>query len=153
MVIEKVLTGATPMINDGDLMDKEKYDLSSVRTGYFTEDFVRGMDKRNVGRMRCLPPQVQAHVIATYSMGERDPGEIHDVQKHFSGVIGGVRRLVFAGMTLEESRRLIALAVRGQRVSYKLCDHVRQGRQCPYGEECKHPHIHEQGEGSGSSWW
>ena len=146
MVFERSLTGATPMINDGDLLDKEKYELSGARTQYFTDDFVRGLDRRNMGRLRCLPPQVQAHVIATYSMGERDPGEIHDVQKHFSGVIGGVRRLVFAGMTLEESRRLIALAVRGKRTSYKLCDYVRQGRNCPYGEECSHPHVYEQAE-------
>ena len=143
MVIDKVLSGATPMINDGDLLTRARYEVSGARTQFFTEDFVRGLDTRNVERLKCLPPQVQAHVIATYSMGDRDPGDIHDVQKHFSGVIGGVRRLVFQGMTLEESRRLIALAVRGKRTSYKLCDYVRQGRDCPYGEECTHPHVHE----------
>ena len=143
MVIDKVLSGATPMINDGDLLDKAPYEVSGARTQFFTEEFVGGLDAQHVERLKCLPPQVQAHVIAMYSMGDRDPGDIHDVQKHFSGVIGGVRRLVFQGMTLEESRRLIALAVRGKRTSYKLCDYVRQGRDCPYGEECTHPHVHE----------
>ena len=144
MVIEKVLSGATPMINSGDLLTKAKYEVSGARTQFFTEDFVRGLDARNVERLKCLPPQVQAHVIATYSMGDREVGDLRDVQKHFSGVIGGVRKLVFQGMTLEESRRLIALAVRGRRTSYKLCDYARQGRDCPYGEECVHPHIYDQ---------
>ena len=112
--------------------------MTAARTAEFDNDSVGEIDERIRARMACLPPDVQAHVVATYSTGGRDARE---PQKHFSGVIRGVWKLVIGGMTQEESARLIALSVRRQRVSYKPCDAYGSGRRCPYGDECTHPHV------------
>ena len=136
-----VQPGGTPLIPYGELMQDARHGMTTVRTATFTDEFVRELDDQNRQRMACLPPAVQAHVAATYSTGDREGG-LRDVQKHFSGVIGGVRRLCFHGMTVEESNRLVALAVRGKRVSYRPCDYICQGKRCQYGDECTHPHVY-----------
>ena len=84
------------------LLNKPEPPLCPIRTPHWTDDLVRELDDRNVMRMRCLPPQWQRHVVLTYSTD----GAVRDVQKHVSGTIGGVRRLIIGGMSPREAGRL-----------------------------------------------
>ena len=115
------------------------YALVGDRTEFVDEKFVRELDERNRARMACLPPWVQKHVVYTYA--PREGGTVRDPNRFFSGVIGGVRRLVQSGMTEEESARLIHMAKGGVRVSYMPC--VAYGRRgtCVYGDKCKNVHV------------
>ena len=116
------------------------YTLVNYRTSIVTDRFVREvLGERNLDRMACLPPWVQRHVIATY--GHRDGQEVKDPNKYFGGVIGGVRRLVQSGLTEDESRRMVDLAERGVRLSYKPCTVYGDRGSCMYGAECKNVHV------------
>ena len=119
------------------MLDADIHPLSTVRTPMWTEELVRGLDERNQKRMRCLPPNWQRHVILTYS----SDGDVRDLQRHVSGTIGGVRRLIFGGMTATEAQRLQNVASTGVRVSYKPCDQFWHRGTCRYGEGCTHPHL------------
>ena len=119
------------------MLNRPEFPLCTTRTPYWTDDLVRDLDARNVQRMRCLPPMWQRHVVLTYSTD----GAVRDVQKHVSGTIGGVRRLIFGGMTQRESVRLQDLAATGVRVSYQSCDEYWYEGRCKYGEACTHSHM------------
>ena len=120
------------------MLEKAVYDMIHLRMPWWTDALVRELDARNVERMRCLPPEWQRHVIMTYSSGDK---EVRDVQKHVSGTIGGVRRLIFADMTSTEAARLQDLANAGTRVSYLPCNGFSSKGRCQYGDKCRHPHI------------
>ena len=115
-----------------------KYALCNLRTEWWTDDLVRELDDRNLDRLRCMPPEWQRHVIMTYRPSEQ--GELRDLQKHVSGTIGGVRRLLFANMSTEEMTRLQDLASTGTRISYKPCIMYESRGSCKYGN-CTHPHV------------
>ena len=120
--------------------DTVKYDVVGVRTQHVTEQFVRDLDDQNVRRLKMLPPDWQAHVILTYGPS-KEGKPVREPQKHFGGVIGGVRLLMAKGMTFEERDRLQRIALTGRRISYGECDEYRQSGQCRYGNQCTHPHI------------
>ena len=119
------------------MLDQPVYELINPRTPHWTDELVRGLDERNVSRMRCLPPEWQRHVIMTYATG----GQVRDQQKHVSGTIGGVRKLIFGGMSSREASRLQDVAVTGERISYAPCTQYEQQGTCRYGDACKHPHM------------
>ena len=119
------------------MLDEARHALVQIRTPAWTDDLVRSLDERNLDRLRCLPPHWQRHVILTYSTD----GEVRDLQKHVSGTIGGVRRLIFGGMLREEAERLQDVASRGVRVSYKPCNQFAAEGRCRFGEGCTHPHL------------
>ena len=77
--------------------------------------------------------------MRTYSV--KDGDVIGDVNKHVSGCIGGVRRLVFLGMTEAERERLRQVAERGGRLSYNVCTDYRIRGSCKWGTGCTHPHV------------
>ena len=120
--------------------DTVKYDVVGVRTQHVTEQFVRDLDDQNVRRLKMLPPDWQAHVVLTYGPS-KEGKPVREPQKHFGGVIGGVRLLMAKGMTFEERDRLQRIALSGRRISYGECDEYRQTGQCRYGNQCTHPHI------------
>ena len=99
-------------------MGEPKYELLNLRTPWWTDELVASLDERNVARLKCLPPEWQRHVIMTYAT--RDSG-VRDLQKHVSGTIGGVRKLIFADMSAWEASRLQDLASTGTRISYNVC--------------------------------
>ena len=115
------------------------YALIGERTPHFNDEFVRGMDERNRERMACLPPWAQRHVIWTY--GPREGQMIQNTNKYFSGVVGGVRKLIQSGLTEDESNRMIALAQEGVRLSYMPCVTFGSRGACVYGDRCKNVHI------------
>ena len=119
------------------MMDTPEYDLVHLRTPWWTDEVAEGLDDRNVERMRCLPPEWQRHVIMTYATG----GEVRDRQKHVSGTIGGVRKLIFAGMDVTEAVRLQNIASTGTRTSYNVCTQWENRGNCKNGDGCKHPHV------------
>ena len=85
----------------------------------------------------CMPPDWQAHVIHTYC----PRGNVRDVNKYVAGTIGGVRRLIFSGMSTEERLRLQSIAMSGERIAYMPCDQYGSTGRCRYGDNCTHPHI------------
>ena len=119
------------------MLDEPKYELISLRTPFWTNELVGDLDDRNKERLRCLPPEWQRHVIMTYATG----GEVRDRQKHVSGTIGGVRKLIFAGLTGAEASRLQDVACTGERISYNPCNQYEREGRCRYGLGCKHPHL------------
>ena len=123
------------------------YPLLDMVTPTWTEDIRNALDERNILRLKCLPLHWQRHVMFTYSSG----GDVRDLQKHVSGTIGGVRRLIFGGMTRTEAERLQDLAATGVRVSYMPCHQYGERDSCRYGESCTHPHVEGYvGDGRGS---
>ena len=127
------------------MLDEARWALVPIRTPAWSDDLVRALDERNRDRLRCLPPFWQRHITLTYGTD----GEVRDLQKHVSGTIGGVRRLIFGGMSREEAQRLQDVAAGGVRVSYKPCDQFWAEGRCRYGVGCTHPHLRQEDEGRG----
>ena len=120
-------------------METPQYELVSTRTKYWTDELVRGLDDRNVQRLKCLPAVWQNHVVWTYAPEEGK--DVRNSDKHINGTITGVRKLVYRGITAEEALRLQGLAGRGVRISYNECTQFRSRGKCQYGDSCRHPHV------------
>ena len=120
------------------------YRVTGFRTPWFTEDFVRGLDSRNVDRLSCLPPWLQDVVAAVYRPGQDQEGneeEARDPQKYFGGVIGGVRRMYHSGLTEREGERVLAVTGRGVRMSYRPCRAYGLSGTCQWGDDCRYFHV------------
>ena len=137
------------MVYGGQAVDRGQlrspvWRLTGYRTPWFTENFVRELDERNVDRMSCLPPWLQEVVAAVYRPGTDRDGEeeeARDVQKYFGGVIGGVRKMFHSGLTEQEAERIIAVTGRGVRMSYRPCRSFGTTGTCQWGDGCRYFHV------------
>ena len=125
---------------DRGTLNQAVYRLTSTRTKWFDDDFVRGvMDDRNKERMACLPPWLQDVVAKIYapSAGRET---IDEPNKRLSGVIGGVRKLHDSGLTEMEAGRIGEMAGR-LKVSYQPCRDFGSGGFCQFGDRCRFFHV------------
>ena len=90
---------------DRGTLNQAVYRLTSVRTKWFSDEFVRGeMDDRNKERMACLPPWLQ-DVVARAFAPSAGRETMDEPNKRLSGVRGSWG---CSGMLREDRRAPIA---------------------------------------------
>ena len=110
--------------------------IVGIRTEYFTDATVAGMDTDNLRRLAQLSPMAQELVVRFYC----ENGPVRKPQAFMGTTIRGIRDMLEQGLPYTEVVRFMQRADT-QRLSYRPCYEYGATGRCRDNDECNHLHI------------